>query len=326
VEEGEINSLRLYLDEIAVRPLLTAAEEIALAKRIELGDEVARQKLVESNLRLVVAIARRYQGLGVSLQDLIQEGSVGLMHAVRKYDHRRGYKFSTYAVWWIRQAVRRGVTNTGRTIRLPIHVVERRSALAREGDRLEAALGRPPTVHELAAASGIAFRHVVEALEVPSACVSLDQPIAYELDLTIGELVPDPHAPDPAEEAERVEDGLALTRRLAELPERERLILDLHLGLSGDRETLAAIGERLGLTRERVRQLERQALDTLDGRRKRSRGDGSARSTPAGARSRHRPAKIHACASTPRSRARRPPRRGARARRPAGSAPPARAA
>jgi RNA polymerase primary sigma factor len=279
-EEGPIGSLRLYLDQIATRPLLSAAEEIELARRIERGDEEARRRMVESNLRLVVAVAKRYQGLGVPLQDLIQEGSIGLMHAVRKFDHRRGYKFSTYAVWWIRQAVRRAVTNTGRTIRLPIHVVERRSALAREGERLELLLGRPPNVGELAAASGISARHVAEALGAPSACVSLDEPVAYDLEQSVGDLLPDPGAPDPVAEAERAEDHRYLVLRLGELPEREQLILDLHLGLWGERETLAQIGNRLGLTRERVRQLERQALDQLDATRSMRRRSVSARRAP----------------------------------------------
>ncbi len=263
---GSIDSLRLFLDEIGRRPLLTAAEEVALAKRIERGDPEAKRRLIEANLRLVVAVAKGYRGLGLPLADLIQEGAIGLIRAVEKFDYRRGYKFSTYAIWWIRQGVRRAVSNTGRTIRLPIHVVERQQALARAQRELEVALGRAPTRDELCAATGLSLRLVDEALEAPRASVSLNQAIGDgDEPGELGELIPDARAPDPVASVEQGLRRKQIREALARLPERERRVLELHYGLAGRPLTLAAIGRELGLTRERARQLEAHALAALAG-------------------------------------------------------------
>jgi RNA polymerase primary sigma factor len=258
-----VDSLRVFLDQLGAFRLLTAPEEVELAKRIERGDADARRRLIESNLRLVVAVAKGYRGLGVPFLDLIQEGSLGLMRAVEKFDHRRGYKFSTYAIWWIRQSVRRAVSNGGRTIRLPIHVVERQHALSRATLELETTLGRPATYAELASATGLSLRHVAEALEAPRAATSLNHLVGDEEAIELAELIPDPAAPDPFGDVDGKLSRDELRRAIAALPERERVVLDLHYGLTGEPETLAAIGRRLGLTRERVRQLESHALAEL---------------------------------------------------------------
>jgi RNA polymerase primary sigma factor len=258
-----VDSLRVFLDQLGEFKLLTAAEEVALAKRVERGDEVARRRLIESNLRLVVAVAKTYRGLGVPFLDLIQEGSLGLMRAVEKFDHRRGYKFSTYAIWWIRQSVRRAVSNGSRTIRLPIHVVERQHALARATLALETTLGRQPTYAELASATGLSLRHVAEALEAPRAATSLNQLVGDEEAIELAELIPDPAASDPFGDVDWKLSREELHAALEALPERERVVLDLRYGLTGEPQTLAAIGRELGLTRERVRQLESHALAEL---------------------------------------------------------------
>lgn len=302
-ESGAIDSLRVFLDGIGRTRLLTAAEEVELARRAERGDEAARRRLVEANLRLVVAIAKSYRGLGLPFEDLIQEGTIGLMRAVERFDYRKGHKFSTYAIWWIRQAVRRAISNGARTIRLPIHVVERQQALARASRELEVILGREPGRAELAAETGISPRHVEEALEAPRLGVSLNQEVGGEDPVELGELIPDPRALDPALAAELS----SLRRRLADaleaLPERERLVIELHFGLNGSAETLSAIGRKLGVTRERARQLEAHALallaahvvDPTTARRRRNGGgtDGGVRPVRAratgGARARARP-------------------------------------
>jgi RNA polymerase primary sigma factor len=258
-----VDALELFLAELGRHRLLSAAEEVVLAKRIERGDRAAKERMIKANLRLVVSIAKRYRGLGLPLLDLIQEGTLGLNRAVEKFDWRRGYKFSTYASWWIRQAVVRALTNQGQTIRIPGHIVERRRRLDRASRQLEVALARPPTGPELAEASGLPLEQVEALLSVPKASVSLNQPVGSDGDSELGDLVADPLACDPSEQAERSLRCLQVRRALAKLPRRERLILERRFGLDGQPQTLATIGRALALTHERVRQLEAQALDRL---------------------------------------------------------------
>jgi RNA polymerase primary sigma factor len=257
------DSLQLFLNEIGRYPLLTAAEEVALAKRVERGDRAAKEQMINSNLRLVVSIAKRYQGHGVALSDLVQDGVIGLNRAVEKFDWRKGFKFSTYATWWIRQAVQRAVAGQARTIRVPTHVHERRQKLGRHARRLEAALGRPPTHEELAEASELPLQHVEEALGVPDARVSLNQQVGSEGDSELGDLFADDNADDPGELAEASLRRRQVRRAVAELPERERRILELRFGIDCEPCSLEVIGTELGLTRERIRQLEGEALAKL---------------------------------------------------------------
>src|SRR5438105_527640 len=199
---GAGDSLQLFLADVGRHKLLTAAEEVILAKQIERGDPVAKRRMIESNLRLVVSIAKGYRGLGVPFLDLIQEGTLGLNRAVEKFDWRRGYKFSTYATWWIRQSVQRAVANHARTIRVPVHVVERQQKLSRAARRLEVELGREPTKDELAEATGLPMQHVDEALSAASASVSLNQTVGADDEGELGDLFADREAPDPFDEAE----------------------------------------------------------------------------------------------------------------------------
>ena len=256
------DSLQLFLNEIGRYPLLTAAEEVALAKRVERGDLAAKERMINSNLRLVVHVAKRYRGHGVPFGDLIQDGVIGLNRAVEKFDWRKGFKFSTYATWWIRQAVQRSVAGQARTIRVPTHVHERRQTLNRHARKLDAELGRPPTHEELAKASGLRLQHVVEALSIPEARASLNSPVGDE-DGELGDLFADEHADDPEEVAENALRARAVREALADLPERERRILELRFGLDGEPQSLEAIGAELGLTRERIRQLETHAIAKL---------------------------------------------------------------
>jgi RNA polymerase primary sigma factor len=261
---GTTDSLTLFMNAAGRYQLLTAAEEVALAKRIERGDRTAKELMINSNLRLVVSIAKRYQGRGMQLGDLIQEGVIGLNRAVEKFDWRRGYKFSTYATWWIRQACQRAVSNQSATIRIPTHVHERRVKLARARSRLQAATGEEPTREELAQATGLDLVYVEEALSAVEASVSLNQSIGSEGDGEFGDLFADPSAEDPSEEA-----GEALRRQfvrnaLGRLPERERRVLELRFGFDGESTSLEQIGRELSMSRERVRQVERDALHKLE--------------------------------------------------------------
>jgi RNA polymerase primary sigma factor len=253
---GSADSLQLFLADVGRHKLLTAAEEIALAKRIERGDLIAKRHMIESNLRLVVSIAKGYRGLGVPFLDLIQEGTLGLNRAVEKFDWRRGFKFSTYATWWIRQSVQRAVANHARTIRVPVHVVERQQKLSRAARRLEVELGREATKEELAEATGLPMQHVDEALGAAHASVSLNQTVGADDEGELGDLFAD-------REAEESLRKQGVRRALDALPERERRILELRFGFEGEPWTLEAIGHELDLTRERVRQLEAQALARL---------------------------------------------------------------
>ncbi len=260
---GSADSLQLFLADVGRHKLLTAADEVTLAKRIERGDPVAKRRMIESNLRLVVSIAKGYRGLGVPFLDLIQEGTLGLNRAVEKFDWRRGYKFSTYATWWIRQSVQRAVANHARTIRVPVHVVERQQKLSRAARRLEVEFGREATKQELAEATGLPIQHVNEALGAAHASVSLNQTVGADDEGELGDLFADREAADPFEEAEESLRRQGVRRALDALPERERRILELRFGFEGEPWTLEAIGHELDLTRERVRQLEGQALSRL---------------------------------------------------------------
>jgi RNA polymerase primary sigma factor len=259
------DALTLFMNRAGRYPLLTAADEVALAKRIERGDEAAKERMLNSNLRLVISIAKRYQGRDLPLLDLIQEGVIGLNRAVEKFDWRKGFKFSTYATWWIRQACQRAISGQSATIRVPTHVHERRVKLSRASTKLQAALGREPTREELAAEAALPLRHVDEALDAAAAPVSLNQRIGSEGEGELGDLFGDPAADDPVEEAADAFRRDAVRRALASLPERERRIVELRFGFGGETESLEAIGKELGLTRERVRQLEGQALVRLAG-------------------------------------------------------------
>jgi RNA polymerase primary sigma factor len=243
--------------------LLTAPEEVALAKRVERGDAQAKERMINANLRLVVSIAKRYRGRGVPFGDLIQDGVIGLNRAVEKFDHRKGFKFSTYATWWIRQAVQRSIAGQSRTIRVPTHVHERRHTLRRHIRRLEPTLGRMPTHEELADASGLELRHVEEALGVVEARVSLNQHVGNEDDAELGELFADENADDPGELADEALRRRAVRLALEELPERSRRVLELRFGLDGEPRSLEAIGGELGLSRERIRHLEGEGLARL---------------------------------------------------------------
>jgi RNA polymerase primary sigma factor len=259
------SSLDLFLNEIGRHPLLTAAEEVVLAKAVERGDQAAKERMINANLRLVVSIAKRYRGRGVPFGDLIQDGVIGLNRAVEKFDHRKGFKFSTYATWWIRQAVQRSVAGQSRTIRVPTHVHERRNKLGAAARKLELPLGRPATPEELAEAPGLSLPHVDEALDVAEARVSLNRPVGSDDDGELGDLFADENAEDPEERADEYLRGQAVRLALAELPELERRILELRYGLDGEPHSLEAIGAELGISRERIRRLEGAALESLAG-------------------------------------------------------------
>jgi RNA polymerase primary sigma factor len=268
VASATTDSLQLFLNEAGRYPLLTAAQEVELAKRIEEGDKSAKDLLVNSNLRLVVSIAKRYQGHGLMLLDLIQEGIIGLIRASEKFDWRKGFKFSTYATWWIRQAVQRGVANKARTIRIPVHIVEREQRISRAERELVATLERPPTDEELADKAKLPVKQVREVRSAARAVASLDRPVGDGDSASFGDLFASEEAsPDEQVEVELTEQ--ALHAAVAELSEREQRILRLRFGLGGDADpkSLEEIGRILGVTRERVRQLEAEALRRLAERR-----------------------------------------------------------
>jgi RNA polymerase primary sigma factor len=258
------DALQLFLNETGRYPLLTAAQEVELAKRVERGDKEAKDLMINSNLRLVVSIAKRYQGHGLSLLDLIQEGIIGLIRAVEKFDWRKGFKFSTYATWWIRQAVQRGVGNKARTIRVPMHVLDRERRLARVERELAARLGREPTDAEVIAAAGISDEELQQVREAARAVTSLDRPLGEDDEGSFGDVVARASAGDVADEVIVSLREDAVRRAVARLPQRERRVVELRFGF-GDEEpaSLAETARRLGMRPDAVRELERQALEQL---------------------------------------------------------------
>ena len=261
--EATTDALQLFLREAGRHRLLTAAQEVSLAKRIERGDEGAKQEMIQSNLRLVVSIAKNYRNQGLPFLDLIQEGTLGLIRAVEKFDWRRGFKFSTYATWWIRQAVARALADKARTIRMPVHIVERMQKINRAERSLWAQLGREPTLDEIADEASLTPQQVVEVRTAARASASLDAPIGDEDDAVLGDFVAgDDPLPEDAVDVQLRRQ--ALRQALLSLPEREREVVTMRYGIDGhEPRTLEEIGRRLGLTRERVRQIELDSLRRL---------------------------------------------------------------
>ena len=260
------DSLQLFLKGIGKVRLLTAPEEVDLAKRIERGDLDAKQKMVESNLRLVVSIAKNYRNQGMPFLDLIQEGAVGLVRATEKFDYRRGFKFSTYATWWIRQAVARAVADKARTIRIPVHIVEKLGKIGRAERMLVTQLGREPTAEEIADATGIEPQEVDSIKRSARAPVSLEKPMGDEEDSEFGQLIADERAESPYERAVEILTKEALREALENLSYRERRVLELRYGLGGEHpRTLEEVGRAFNVTRERIRQIEKQSLKRLQG-------------------------------------------------------------
>ena len=256
--------VRMYLKEIGHVPLLTAEEEVALAQRMEAGDEEARHRLEEANLRLVVSIAKRYVGRGMMFLDLIQEGNLGLLKAVEKFDYSKGYKFSTYATWWIRQAITRAIADQARTIRIPVHMVETINKLVRISRQLLQELGRDPRPEEIAKEMGISVARVHEIMKIAQEPVSLETPIGEEEDSHLGDFIEDEAAPAPAEAASFMLLREQLEEVLETLTDREKNVLRLRFGLEDGRSrTLEEVGQSFGVTRERIRQIEAKALRKL---------------------------------------------------------------
>jgi RNA polymerase primary sigma factor len=262
--EPSLDSLRLYLRSIGRVPLLSAEEEVSLAKRIERGDVAAKQHMVEANLRLVVSIAKGYVGRGLTLLDLIQEGSLGLIRAVEKFDYRRGYKFSTYATWWIRQAVTRSLADKGRTIRIPVHMVERLNKLVHAERRLIQELGREPSVDQLATELECTVREVRDIMRITQQPISLEKPVGEEDDSALADFVEDVSSASPFEIASEALRRENVMRVLACLPRREREVIEMRYGIVGGRSrTLEEVGRAFNITRERVRQIENRTLKKL---------------------------------------------------------------
>ena len=256
--------VRMYLKEIGKVPLLSAEEEIELAKRMELGDQEAKKRLAEANLRLVVSIAKRYVGRGMLFLDLIQEGNLGLIKAVEKFDYRKGYKFSTYATWWIRQAITRAIADQARTIRIPVHMVETINKLIRVSRQLLQELGREPTPEEIAAEMNMPVERVREILKISQEPVSLETPIGEEEDSHLGDFIQDDNVPVPADAAAFTLLKEQLEEVLGTLTEREQKVLTLRFGLEDGRaRTLEEVGREFNVTRERIRQIEAKALRKL---------------------------------------------------------------
>ena len=258
------DSLALFFRRARVYPLLTAAEEVELAKRIERGDLEAKERMINSNLRLVVAQARRYQGHGLPMEDLVQEGMLGLIRAVEKFDWRRGFKFSTYGTLWIRQAIQRGLQNHGRTIRLPVHVAQQQAKLRKLESELSGRLGREPTDEELSDVAELPLDQVIELRELNRSLTSLDQPVGDE-DTSFGDLLPSDR-PGPHEEVAEADRDRRVNALVEDLPEGERDVIRLRFGLAGEEpRTLRQTGIELGITAERARQLEERGLSRLAG-------------------------------------------------------------
>jgi RNA polymerase primary sigma factor len=262
--DAGLDSLRLYLRSIGRVPLLNAAEEVALARRIERGDVLAKQHMVEANLRLVVSIAKGYMGRGLTFLDLIQEGSLGLIRAVEKFDYRRGYKFSTYATWWIRQAVTRAIADKARTIRIPVHMAEKLNRVIHTERELIQQLGREPTPAEIGAELELATSEVREILRMAQQPISLEKPVGDEDDSALADFVEDIAAESPFETASESLRRESVGRVLAVLPRREREVLEMRYGITGGRSrTLEEVGRAFNITRERVRQIENRTLKKL---------------------------------------------------------------
>ncbi len=261
---GLEDHVRMYLKEIGKVPLLTADEEVELAIRIEHGDEEAKQRLDEANLRLVVSIAKRYLGKGMQFLDLIQEGNLGLLKAVEKFDYRKGYKFSTYATWWIRQAITRAIADQARTIRIPVHMVETIHKLGRVSRQLSQELGKDPTPDQIAAEMGLPVEKVREIMKISQDPVSLETPVGEEEDSHIGDFIPDDDAPAPSDSAASILLREQLMEVLETLTLREQKVLKLRFGLEDGRQrTLEEVGREFNVTRERIRQIEAKALRKL---------------------------------------------------------------
>ncbi|HLY47821.1 MAG TPA: RNA polymerase sigma factor RpoD [Solirubrobacteraceae bacterium] len=263
--EPSLDSLRLYLRSIGRVNLLTADQEVSLAKRIERGDMAAKQQMIEANLRLVVSIAKAYLGRGLTFLDLIQEGSMGLIRAVEKFDYRRGYKFSTYATWWIRQAVTRAIADKGRTIRIPVHMVEKLNKVVHVERQLVQTLGREPTPEEIARELETSVREVRDVLRMAQQPISLERPVGEEDDSELGDFVEDQTAESPFELAAEHLRRENLHRALNALPAREREVIEMRFGLTGERPyTLEEVGRAFNVTRERIRQIENHTLKKLE--------------------------------------------------------------
>ncbi len=262
--ESTTDSLQLFLQEIGRVNLLTAAEEVQLARRIERGDMDAKDKMVEANLRLVVSIAKNYRNQGLSFLDLIQEGTLGLVRAAEKFDYRKGFKFSTYATWWIRQAIARALADKGRTVRIPVHVVERLNKITRAERQLLGELGREPTVDEIAAITEISKDEVEQIRRLAQTPISLEKPVGDEEESEFGQFVADENAPDPFDAAADSLRSQNLHSALANLSYRERRVLELRFGLGGEQpKTLDEVGKVFNITRERVRHIETHSLRKL---------------------------------------------------------------
>jgi RNA polymerase primary sigma factor len=258
------DSLQLFLKDIGKVSLLTAAQEVELAKRIERGDHRAKQEMVEANLRLVVSIAKRYRNQGLPFLDLIQEGTIGLVRAAEKFDYRKGFKFSTYATWWIRQAVARALADKGRTIRMPVHVVEKLNKILRTERKLRAERGREPTSQEIADDLDMTLEEVESIRRTAQAPVSLEKPVGDDDDSEFGHFIEDDSEPLPDDVADQTLRNEARTRVLNRLADRERRILELRFGLNGEAPcTLDEVGRAFNVTRERIRQIENQSLKKL---------------------------------------------------------------
>lgn len=256
--------IRLYLHEIAQVPLLTASQEVELAKRIEQGDMEALQSFIRANLRLVVSIAKRYVGRGLTLLDLVQEGNIGLMRAVKKYEWRRGYRFSTYATWWIRQAITRAIADQGRTIRLPVHMTDSITRYRRTIAQLSMEFGRPPEPEEIAEAMALPPEKVEQIMRAAKRTVSLEKPVGKEQEASLGELIADEVSQTPEEHGIEAVLKRDIAEVLESLTPRERLALQLRFGLgNGTPHTLAEVAEQLRISRERVRQIENEAIEKL---------------------------------------------------------------
>jgi RNA polymerase primary sigma factor len=263
--EPSLDSLRLYLRSIGRVSLLTAEQEVHLAQRIERGDMTAKQQMIEANLRLVVSIAKGYLGRGLTFLDLIQEGSLGLIRAVEKFDHRRGFKFSTYATWWIRQAVTRAIADKGRTIRIPVHMVEKLNKVVHVERQLVQTLGREPTPEEIALELDCPVREVRDILRMAQQPVSLEKPIGEEEESELGDFVEDESAESPFEVASENLRRENVRRALEALPQREREVIEMRFGLTGARPyTLEEVGRAFNVTRERIRQIENHTLKKLE--------------------------------------------------------------